>query len=298
MGRRSCKPRCRIRRLRAFIGIGVAIIVGASSVIPALAAAPQASLSLREEKNRLVIEATQLNRQADATIAITFTSPDNSEERHLRGRTDDSGSLTKSVPLPTNFRGTVKVRVDTKKKRTKSRPVVPSANPQHTPLADTSPPSSASDTTATPAPVKNAVPESSAPLDGSQTASLAITGFGYPDNDPPGSATIAYPQIHQVAGGTGTFSDPFTVAVATSSPYKAGDTFYFPKLKKYGIVEDQCASCAPQQLDLWVGGDGSNDSQVLACENAITGNMQVILQPSPGLPVESGDIAQSSACQA
>ncbi len=128
------------------------------------------------------------------------------------------------------------------------------------------------------------------------TQTVYFTGYGYPDNDPPGSAAIALPSIHQRAGGTGTYADPITVAVKKGGAYQPGQRFYFPELKKYGIVEDWCASCSATQLDLWVGGDGSNDSQVLACESTITGNHPVVIDPKEGLPTESGDIATSSAC--
>src|SRR4051794_23853261 len=44
-----------------------------------------------------------------------------------------------------------------------------------------------------------------------QQAKYAVTLFGWPDNDPPGDG-IAYPQIHDRAGGTGTYDDPVTFA--------------------------------------------------------------------------------------
>ena len=45
------------------------------------------------------------------------------------------------------------------------------------------------------------------------TAMMELTFFGARDNCPPGGA-IAYPKIHQLAGGVGTFEDPITFAGA------------------------------------------------------------------------------------
>ena len=42
---------------------------------------------------------------------------------------------------------------------------------------------------------------------------IFLTGYSYWDNTPPGSAAIARPVVHRRAGGTGTYSDPITIAV-------------------------------------------------------------------------------------
>ena len=36
-----------------------------------------------------------------------------------------------------------------------------------------------------------------------QIIAAYVTMYGFPDNDPPYSATIAHPVLHQQAGGTG-----------------------------------------------------------------------------------------------
>ena len=81
---------------------------------------------------------------------------------------------------------------------------------------------------------------------------MTITFYGFPDNDPP-SKDIAFPAIHAQAGGTGTFDDPITAAVATpenGGRITPGTRLYVPSLQKYLIIEDSCASCAPDQIDV------------------------------------------------
>lgn len=147
------------------------------------------------------------------------------------------------------------------------------------------------------------------------TLQAYTTGYGWPDNTPKGSATISNPVIHRVAGGSGTFTDPITLAVGHSISgskdtldYPAGTKFYIPNLKKYFIVEDTCGDGnSPQNgpchtgyqghvwLDLWVGGNSSNQSQTLSCEDAITEVHTVIENPASTYPVVTGDVA--SGCQ-
>lgn len=110
-----------------------------------------------------------------------------------------------------------------------------------------------------------------------------ITFYGYPDNDPPGTA-IAYPVLHSTAGGSGTFLDPLTFA--TKSTFPKGTVLYVPFIQKYVIMEDQCASCSSSHIDIWMPSNGDFDSKVLACEDKWTKtNQQVILNPPPDLPV-------------
>ena len=126
-----------------------------------------------------------------------------------------------------------------------------------------------------------------------------ITGYSYWDNTPPGSAQISHPVLHQRAGGTGTYSDPITVAVGydSSGPdFAYGTRFYLPELDKYFIVEDICGACGSTRsgtdytLDIWVGGSGSSSSGVRSCMNSVTGAAPVIRNPSSGLPVDSGSV--------
>lgn len=144
-----------------------------------------------------------------------------------------------------------------------------------------------------------------------------VTGYSYWDNTPARSAAIARPVIHRKAGGTGTYSDPVTVAVGhvkrggrSKMDFPAGTRFYFPDLQKYGIVEDLCGDGhSPQNgpchsgyrgyawLDIYVGGKHVSAATADRCMRSITGLQPVILNPSPGLPVHVGEIAMSN-CRA
>jgi hypothetical protein len=109
----------------------------------------------------------------------------------------------------------------------------------------------------------------------------------------------------------GTFADPITLAVGATGnnvlDYPAGTKFYIPNVRKYFIVEDECGdgptpasvpchnlSQAPAGssvwVDMWAGGDGSNDAAVLACEDTITGNHTIILNPDPNRVVVAGSL--------
>lgn len=114
----------------------------------------------------------------------------------------------------------------------------------------------------------------------SSTSTVKVTFYGYPDNDPP-SNTIAYPKseypscAHNEAGGAGTFHDPITVAVITKDSggnWEPGTLMYVPDLKKYFIVEDECAEgCENDQIDVWMESNADNDKDAVdRCEKAWT----------------------------
>ncbi|HWB33783.1 MAG TPA: hypothetical protein VG753_00460 [Candidatus Paceibacterota bacterium] len=141
-----------------------------------------------------------------------------------------------------------------------------------------------------------------------------LTAYTYWDNTPPGSSEISNPIIHQVAGGTGTFSDPITVAVGHSISgrtdtldYPAGTKFYLPYLRKYFIVEDTCGDGnTPQNgpchtgyqghpwLDLWL--DGANGTRASSddCASDITDLHTIIENPAPNYLVVPGPIYSTS----
>jgi hypothetical protein len=149
------------------------------------------------------------------------------------------------------------------------------------------------------------------------------TGYGWPDNTPPGGA-ISNPCIHQTAGGTGTYADPITIAVgyslASGSPvldYPACTIFYIPNVRRYFIVEDECGDGnSPQTepcnvgypsdtttwVDMWVGGNGSNNAAVLACENFLTdtnGDAHLIIEnPANDYVVVPGSLYGTGGCTA
>jgi 3D (Asp-Asp-Asp) domain-containing protein len=125
------------------------------------------------------------------------------------------------------------------------------------------------------------------------TASVTLTFYGYPDNDPPYSARIRYPgpaPRHSEAGGVGTYDNPTTVAGGRWPP---GTRLYLPYLAKYLIVEDSCAACGGNHIDVWAGGMGRPRSAVLACQIALTpssGTVPVEVNPPPGHPASAGTL--------
>jgi hypothetical protein len=128
-----------------------------------------------------------------------------------------------------------------------------------------------------------------------------LTGYDWYDNDPPNSAAIAYPVIHRQAGGIGTYADPITAAVGTSHgvpDLKPGTRFYVPTLRRYFIVEDQCAECTAHWYDLWVDGRTDTKKEAYRCMSKITGTRQVILNPPRDYRVVAGAIARNHGCTA
>jgi hypothetical protein len=137
------------------------------------------------------------------------------------------------------------------------------------------------------------------------------TGYGWPDNTPPGAA-ISNPVIHQTAGGTGTYADPITLAVGHSITngvdtldYPAGTIFYIPNVRRYFIVEDTCGDGPTPQdepcnvgypagdtawVDMWVGGEGASTSAVLNCEDDLTGSFLIIENPANDYAVVPGPL--------
>jgi hypothetical protein len=170
--------------------------------------------------------------------------------------------------------------------------------------------------TPTPTPTPTSTPTLPSPTSGSSGTVIAnayVTAYGWPDNTPAGCA-ISSPVIHGCAGGAGTFADPITLAVGHSLAsgvdvldYTAGTKFYIPNVRRYFIVEDACGngstpqngpchsvSTAPQGtsvwVDMWIGGNGSDNTAVLACEDAVTANHTIILNPDANRVVVSGAV--------
>lgn len=132
--------------------------------------------------------------------------------------------------------------------------------------------------------------------DGGGTRSqIFVTGYTYWDNSPPGSAQIARPQIHERAGGVGTWKDPITVAVGAGR-FPFGTRFYLPELKKYFIVEDLCGAChdgrngGAYTLDVWVDGSHLSSGGAASCASRVTGVQPGIEDPRSDLPVATGSV--------
>lgn len=136
-----------------------------------------------------------------------------------------------------------------------------------------------------------ATPQITTPSPASGTAMVVLTFYGGPDNDPPGPA-IAHPNArHGQAGGTGTNEDPITTA-SDPRAVPVGTLLYLPSLRKYLVMEDDCAACIEEwtatrtgHIDVWTGLSGS---ELLACEEALTppGPVLVEVGPPPDRPVE------------
>jgi hypothetical protein len=135
-------------------------------------------------------------------------------------------------------------------------------------------------------------------------ANAYTTGYGWPDNSPPG-AIVSGPA--GTARGSGTFADPITIAVGyvgNALDYSYGTKFYIPNVRKYFVVQDMCAQChqtptgASVWVDMWTGGDGSNDAGVLACEDAVTGSHTIIRNPDANRAVVRGALFNGTACTA
>jgi hypothetical protein len=120
-----------------------------------------------------------------------------------------------------------------------------------------------------------------APASAAATQQTFLTFYGWWDNTPPGG-DIAYPQIHNTAGGKGSFDDPITFATSTAE-LKAGTKVWVPRVRKYFIMEDGCDECSDdwsgegpnggpglRHIDLWLGGKGGDAMDAIDCEDALT----------------------------
>jgi hypothetical protein len=108
----------------------------------------------------------------------------------------------------------------------------------------------------------------------SSSQNFLVTLYGWPDNSPPGN-DIAYPVIHDGAGGTGTYGDPITFAT-DQDELAPGTIVYYSYLHRYFIMEDDCVECdqdwnnGKYHIDLWVGGEGGDPDAVINCEDDLT----------------------------
>lgn len=105
----------------------------------------------------------------------------------------------------------------------------------------------------------------------SETSDFIITFYAWPDNDPP-SADTAYGcgSKNYIAGGTGTYADPLTMA-AVEGRFAQCEMVYSPYLKKYLRSEDTCANCVGDWIDIWTGSNTQNEGALVeACELALT----------------------------
>jgi hypothetical protein len=133
------------------------------------------------------------------------------------------------------------------------------------------------------------------------------TGYGWPDNSPAGNGTSG---PSGVAGGTGTYANPITLAVGyvgSVPDFAYGTKFYVPNVRRYFVVGDTCQAChnlsaAPAGtsvwVDMWSGGNGSDNAGVLACEDSLTRNTTLIENPPANEPVVAGPLWSGTSCTA
>ncbi len=143
---------------------------------------------------------------------------------------------------------------------------------------------------------------------GGQTIPMYVTLYGYVDNSPPGRQ-IAYPVIHKLAGGVGTYKNPITFAT-DKLELAPGTIVYYPYLDRYFIMEDDCAQCDSDwanhhkwHIDLWAGGDKNSvhnpeKKALLAFENALTrAQAPVIVNPPATMMVDTTPLFNAKTLQ-
>jgi 3D (Asp-Asp-Asp) domain-containing protein len=136
---------------------------------------------------------------------------------------------------------------------------------------------------------------------GGVSVMMEVTQYGWDDNSPPGNA-IAYPTIHQTAGGTGTYADPITFAT-DQDEYPPGTILYVPFMEKYVIMEDDCVQCDSdwsksmlRHIDVWMNSNGTEDANSLfSCEDSWTKtSTAVITSPPDNLEVTTAPLFDPS----
>jgi hypothetical protein len=165
--------------------------------------------------------------------------------------------------------------------------------------------------------------------DGPQTIlNVYVTWYGFNDNScqvetDHSCNTIGYPMSdgfptkHEIGTeGDGTYANPGTFATAaaddgSNAELAPGTIIYIPKVRKYFVMEDQCAECGDEwaqkkayHVDVWMGPSyGSDDTALMNCEDAMTlgdgtfmGTGTIIVNPSPDLPVEPTPLFANGTC--
>jgi 3D (Asp-Asp-Asp) domain-containing protein len=150
--------------------------------------------------------------------------------------------------------------------------------------ADTSPPSTGED--ASPMSGEDAS-QTYGDANAGVSVMMEVTQYGWDDNSPPGNA-IAYPTLHQTAGGTGTWADPITFAT-DKDEYPPGTILYVPFIEKYVIMEDDCVQCDSdwqssmmRHIDVWMNSNGTeNPNSLFSCEDNWTKTSTAVITSPP-----------------
>jgi hypothetical protein len=132
---------------------------------------------------------------------------------------------------------------------------------------------------------------------------VQVTYYAAADNDPPGSAQIAYPNSrHPSAGGSGTVADPLSLATDPRE-IRPGVLVYYPTVRKYFVMEDDCVPCIDQwnqdrtpHVDLWMS--NSTAPAVQDCEAALTPDDPdtIIVNAPTDLPVDTRPLFTGGRC--
>ena len=142
---------------------------------------------------------------------------------------------------------------------------------------------------------------------GGQQMTVNLTSYGFNDNDDGsghyGTATIAYPQIHnQAHEGSGAFDDPITFAT-DANELAPGTIVYVPYLQKYFIMEDGCVECTDdwrrgvRHIDLWMGPASLQPEPALDdCEGDVTRTDTIFANAGAGYPVDTTPMFSSGRC--
>lgn len=134
--------------------------------------------------------------------------------------------------------------------------------------------------------------------EGGTTYTMEVTFYGWFDNSPPGDAiaypaSAGFPTVHDVAGGTGTWDDPITMAT-DASELPVGTIVYAPFLQKYLVMEDDCTQCdedwsmsMTRHIDVWMNSSASaNPAALSQCEAQWTqGETPIEVNPPAGRAV-------------
>jgi hypothetical protein len=136
-----------------------------------------------------------------------------------------------------------------------------------------------------------------------KSVEVYATYYGWYDNTPPGCATAYSGCAH----GTGTYKDPITFA-SDKHEFPVGTILYYPTIEKYVRMGDDCQECdqdwsgkgpdgGPRlhHVDIWIGGKGGNEFDVINCEDGLTQGMPdgsplltpFIEHPPSNLPVST-----------
>jgi len=132
---------------------------------------------------------------------------------------------------------------------------------------------------------------------------VQVTYYAAADNDPPGSTQIAYPNSrHPSAGGSGTVADPLSLATDPRE-IRPGVLVYYPTVRKYFVMEDDCAPCIDQwsqdrtpHVDLWMS--NATAPVVQECEAALTPDDPdtIIVNAPTDLPVDTRPLFSGGRC--